>query len=503
MDCESRSPDVINNFANSDLVAGSKVSLPIIKIKIKNGESNMRRTSIVIKLAGLISLLAMILNGGGPISTPSHADDKSTRPLPFIEIPNPLSGRNPVYKLVSANVPSPGQSISDPQFGTTQTRVIKTESLRHEYSRHDPFNKDQSMILLLFFPKGEWRVYRTQSIPYDQGSNLVRTLEMEEPRWDPVDRDLIWGLQEFRIVTVNVITGKTTTVKDFSKDSSIGPIITANRDLYRITMKDEGESSIDKRFWAFMLQGSRDDYRARYIFTWDRQTNKVLGVYPLPTEKSRIDWVGMSPKGTWVLIGGDYDNGGNLAGLTMANKELTQFHRLDYATAHSDVGLDQDGNEVIVMQNNQTDHIDLIPIDLNTKPILQAGGSYSNTHRVPLIKLFYDSQSPQGLNSGVHISCNVPGYCVISTYIEPKLPEQNWLDRTITLVKLDKRRPRVFYLAKVHGTRGEYWEETQATITNDGAKVVWATNWNKNVGKEKVWLMQLNMPAGWMNSLNK
>lgn len=359
------------------------------------------------------------------------------------------------------------------------------------------------MILLTFFPKGEWRVYRTQSIPYDQSGNLVRTLDMEEPRWDPVDRDLIWGFQEFHIVTVNVITGKTTIVKDFSKDSTLGPIITANRDLYRITTKDEGESSIDKRFWVFMLQGSKDDYRSRYIFTWDRQNNKVLGVYPLPIEKSRIDWVGMSPKGTWVLIGGDFDNGGNLAGLTMANKELSQFHRLDYTTAHSDVGLDQDGNEVIVMQNNQTDHIDLIPIDLKTKPILQAGGSYGNTNRVPIIKLFYDSQSPRGLNSGVHISCNVPGYCVISTYIEPKLPEQNWLDRTITLVKLDKRHPRVFYLAKVHGTRGEYWEETQAAITNDGAKVVWATNWNKNVGKEKVWLMQLDMPTGWMNSLNK
>lgn len=463
----------------------------------------MKTTTTEMRLAGLICFLIMIFYGCGLSSTPSHAADQSSRAPLFIEVPNPLSGENPTYKLVSQNTPSPGQSIPDPQFRTTQTRVIKTESLRHEYSRHDPFNKDQTMILLTFFPKGEWRVYRTQSIPYDQSGNLVRTLEMEEPRWDPVDRDLIWGFQEFRIVTLNVKTGQSSLIKDFSKDSVIGPIITSNRDLYRITTKDEGESSTDKRFWIFMLQGSKDDYRARYLFTWDRQANKVLGVYPLPIEKSRIDWVGMSPKGTWALIGGDFDNGGNLAGLTMANKELTQFHRLDYATAHSDVGLDQDGNEVIVMQNNQTDHIDLIPIDLKTKPILQSGGGYGNTNRVPLIRLFYDSQSPRGLNSGVHISCNVPGYCIISTNTEPKLPEQNWLDRTITLVKLDRRRPRVYYLAKVHGTRGEYWEETQATITNDGAKIVWATNWNKDVGKEKVWLMQLDMPAGWMNSLNK
>ena len=71
-----------------------------------------------------------------------------------------------------------------------------------------------------------------------------------------------------------------------------------------------------------------------------------------------------------MLIGGSFDNGGNLAGLTMANKELTQFHRLDYNTVHADVGFDSDGNEVVVMQNTQTDYIDLIPIDLNTAPIL-------------------------------------------------------------------------------------------------------------------------------------
>jgi hypothetical protein len=95
----------------------------------------------------------------------------------------------------------------------------------------------------------------------------------------------------------------------------------------------------------------------------------------------------------------------------------------------------------------------------------------------------------------VHISCNTSGYCVISTEISLGLAEQNWFDRTITLVKLDRSNPRVFYLAKVYGTTGAYWEETHGTISNDGSKVVWATNWNQNVGQEQVFLMQLDMPA--------
>ncbi|MFH1417656.1 MAG: hypothetical protein ABII12_05135 [Planctomycetota bacterium] len=284
---------------------------------------------------------------------------------------------------------------------------------------------------------------------------------------------------------------------------TIGPILTANPDLYRVTMMDEGEPSTDMRYWAVLLQGSQDDYRARYLFTWDQQQDRIAGLYPLTIEESRIDWVGMSPLGNWVLIGGDWDNGGKLAGLVIADRELTSFHRLDYATAHSDVGLDSDGREVIVMQSSQTDYIDMLPLDPATQPILDAGGSYDNTGRVRLIRLYYDSESPLGLSSGVHISCNAPGYCVVSTVTEPNRPEQNWLDRTITLVRLDRQRPRVIYLAKVHGTAAAYWEETHASISRDAKKVVWATNWNRNVGQERVWLMELDIPTAWLDSLVK
>jgi len=312
------------------------------------------------------------------------------------------------------------------------------------------------MILLL--PELDWRIYRTQSMPYNQSSNLVMTLlDMEEPRWDPNDPNIIWGLRTFRIVTVNVQTGQEVTIKDFSQDSTIGPIVTAEPDFYRITTKGEGESSTDKRFWVFIFQGTGEDYRARYIFTWDRQQDKVLGVYKVPVkEDPGIDFVGMSPKGTWILISGDYYSGNLLGGLVIANKEITQFHRLDYAFGHSDVGLDSEGNEVTVAQNAWTDYIDLIPLDPSTKPIPEPGGSYDGTNRTRLIRLFYNSSSPIGFNSRVHVSCNVPGYCVVSTYTQPNVSEQNWLDRTITLVKLDKNHPRVFYLAKVYNTTAVY-----------------------------------------------
>ena len=422
---------------------------------------------------------------------------------PFYEVPNPLSGNNPVYHLIPRAVPLPGKSFHDLCFKTTITRTTKTLGLRHEYSRFDPFNVNQSMIVLLDLPTGDWKIYKTKRKYYDQSGNFVRTLNNQaEPRWDPKDPSLIWGLRDFSIIRINVKTGRVTVIKNFSKDQTIGPIIKAEPDLYRITTKDEGESSLDKRFWALCLQGSKDDYRLRYIFTWDLKLNKILGLHKLSSAEAQlIDWVGMSPLGKWVLIGGDAGEDQTWAGLNMVDKKFSSFHRLASATAHSDVGLDTQGNEIIVMQNSRTDYIDFIPISLHARPVDDVG-DYKNNSVKPIVRLYYNSNSPIGLNSGVHISGNHGGYCVISTNTEPGVPEQNWLDRTITLVRLDRKKFRVFYLAKVYNTTGSYWEETQATITNDGSKVVWASNWGQNVGKDKVFLVRLDMPPNWEKQFN-
>ena len=422
--------------------------------------------------------------------------------VPLRRVPDPLEGTNPTHRLIPRDVPEAGKSFRDPCFGTKLTRVTQEPGLRHEYARYWPFNKDQSLILLVKPSSYDLRVYRTDSAPYDTKENLVRTLDFEQPRWDPNDPCLIWGFDEFQIRTVNVRSGETNVVKDFSKDPTIGPILKADPDLYRITTRDEGESSVDMRYWALLLQGHKDDYRLRYLFTWDRQVNRVLGVYKISEEERDVDCVGMSFLGNWVWIGGDEGNGGQLDGLVLANRELTQFHTLHPAGAHSDVGLDVNGREVIVMQNSRTDYIDMLYLDPTTKPVTEPE-EYEGSNRVPLVRLYYADDSPAGFHAGVHISCNMPGYCVVSTYLEAKFKEQNWLDRSIILIRLDPRKPEAWYLAKVHNTTGAYWEETHATIANDGSKVVWASNWSQDVGQERAFLMQLDMPENWQARLGR
>jgi hypothetical protein len=414
----------------------------------------------------------------------------------LVRVPDPLSGANPAPPLAPLTVPEPARPFPDACFGTRLMRVTRQPGLRHEYARFDPLNRGQSMILLLWPPAGEFRVYRTGGVPYDAPGNFVRTVDLEEPRWDPNDANVIWGLRDFHIVTLEVTTGKTTVVKNFARDPVIGPLTKTEPDLYRVTTKGEGESSSDKRYWALLLQGAKDDHRLRYVFCWDRQLDRVLGVHRIALEDRNVDWVGMSPLGTWVIIGSEFDNTGKLIGPQLADRALTRFHRIDYSGGHADVGLDSRGREVIVMQNSRTDFVDLLPLDEKTLPILEAGGSYAGTKRTPLVRLHYASDSSDGFESGVHISCNAPGWAVISTYTAPDAKARNWLDRKIILVRLDTDKPAAYYLAQVHNTTASYWEETQATITNDGAKVVWAANWGREVGKERCWVMQAEVPSG-------
>lgn len=417
----------------------------------------------------------------------------------FSEVPRPLEADNPRCNEPALALPEAGVPFKDSCYSTRLTRATAIDGVqgRHEYSRFDPFNSDKTLILLLS-DTGDYKVYRTSSFPYNQSANLVfQTSGIEDPRWDNDDPVLLWGLSAFQIVRENVLDGARTVIKDFSADPAIARVLGGEPDLFRITMLQEGEASADRRYWAFVLQGTRDDYRPRHIFCWDRSSDRVLGVCRIAGEEADIDWVGMSWNGGWVLIGGLAENGGRFRGMTIADRDLTRFQRVDYTTAHADVGLDARGREVLVMQNSRTDCIDLIPLSWDTRPILEAGGGYVGTGHLPLLRLYYADDSSIGLNSGVHISCNAAGYCLVSTNIAPGAAEQNWLDRGNALIRLDAAAPRVFMLSKIYNTTREYFEETHGAMSRDGSRIVWAANWNRDVGRERMCLLQLDMPANW------
>jgi hypothetical protein len=423
----------------------------------------------------------------------------------FKEVPNPLSGDNPRFPMPAAPVPNPGTSFFDPHFRVILARAVQGNPMRHEYSRHDPFNVDQSMIVL-HTGQEDWRVYQTKPMPYDQDDNVViPDLAMQEPRWDPKDPNLLWCLdgENFSIVLVKVATNERTVIKDFRNDPTLGPIIMAdpNPGLWRITTGGELETSQDKRYWGLAIQGGENyGYQVKYLVTWDRVQDQILGLYPVPAMVvSPILDVGISPLGTWVIIQDE------IANLIIADKALINFYTIGESIGHGDVALDTQGREVYVAQNANTDYVDLIPLAPTTTPVTSFG-DYTGSGVIPLLRLYYDDNSLIGFKSGIHISCNYRGYALISPYLSQGEPEQNWLDQTLTLVRLDRNRPRAFYLAKIHNLMGmfpdgkNFWEETHGSISRDGAKIVWSDNWGTPgpaIDDPRGFLMQLDMPKNW------
>ena len=426
----------------------------------------------------------------------------------FLEVPDPLSGDNLRYPLLPRVAPLPGESFFDLRFGTVLTRTVQGNPLIHEYSKFDPFNRDQSMVILHTGDQN-WRLYHTTPLPYDQSGNLVSTdLGLQELRWDPQDPKLLWALdgENFSIVTLKPETGVRTVIKNFRTDPLLGPIINADPGLWRLTTREEGEASMDLRYWGLLLQGGDAyEYRNVSVFCYDRVANQVLGYYRFtPAQGEAVDWAGMSPKGTWVVLAGDVLHGQE-GGLTIADKEFKKFYLIGQNIGHNDSTLDSRGREVMVAQNGGTDYVDLIPLDPNTRPV-PTPGDYPGSGVTRLLRLYYDDTSPLGLKSGIHVSCNYPGFAVISPYIAPGLPEQNWLDHTLTLVRLDPAHPRAFYLAKVYNLTGEfpdgrnYWEETHGAITRDGARIVWSDNWGApgpDLAHNQGFLVQLDLPPNW------
>ena len=163
----------------------------------------------------------MLLLIAAPLSRSAGSDETAATQL--VRVPDPLQGENPLYELTPRRIPEPGDAFRDSSFGSRLMRVTRQPGLRHEYARFDPFNLDQSMIVLVWPPAGDYRIYRTRSVPYDSPLNLVATLDLEEPRWDRQDPNVIWGLRDFRILIRDVSSGKTTVIKDFARDPVIGP----------------------------------------------------------------------------------------------------------------------------------------------------------------------------------------------------------------------------------------------------------------------------------------
>jgi hypothetical protein len=366
---------------------------------------------------------------------------------PFAVLPNDHTVRP------APNIPAPAlhQTIKDPVFGTSVTRITDPVQLpgltriRHYYSKSDPFNADGTRAIMFGSNGSAWLYDAHTWKPIKQlrvgGSD-------PEIQWHPTDPNQFYFMgragnsRDVRgMYRYDIRSDSKTLLRDFS-------------DYDVASGRNEGNMDKAGRYYALAGERNKEPVEA---FVYDVVNDKVSRRIPV-VRRMVSDWISVSPSGRFVV---------------MMGKDRSRVYDIDMnhlrdlpegSFGHGDICLLADGSEALVYDgaDHQLDHNRNINIaDLAT-------GRVTIGVRI-------------GWESTPHVSCrnlDLSGWALISTQgPDKKYPNH---DFEIFWLKLDGSR-EVRRVAHHHSDRddGGYFAEQHAVTNRDGSKIVFASNWQR------------------------
>lgn len=362
------------------------------------------------------------------------AEPTTPRPAKGVATPDPVF-KTPVYRVTDASEPPSGMR-------------------RNDYSRRQAFNANNTRQLVAAL-NGFWHLYDANTFAYIK--QLPFLAGDAEPQWHPTNPDLMYYLPSngigMKISELNVATGVSRVIGD------LGARLKARWPTAMAAWsKSEGAPSADGRYWCFMVDG--DGWNSVGVVTWDRDTDTILGYFN--TNGERPDHTSMSPSGRYATV----SSTGPL-GTVAFSRDFSTRRKLAPGSEHSDLALMPDGSDVYVSVDYQANAGDVYFTHLDTGVRTLLFPSYLTGSA----RAFHFS----GRNFGK------PGWVLASAYAEGSEtgPAFRWMDRKIFLVEL-KANPRIFNVA-FHRSKSPateaYFHEPHATISRDGTRVAWTSNW--------------------------
>jgi hypothetical protein len=384
--------------------------------------------------------------------------------------------------------PAPRAPFRDPVFGRCVTRVSDrhhdltdgdpSQGIKNEYSRVQSFNADDSLILLRGLA-ATWYVYDAATLlPVGQAA-----VDGTDPRWDATDPEVLYYAQDATLVGLEVRTGERWTVHDFAADFP-------GTTLAMVWTRYEGSPSRDGRLWGLVAQD--EGWQARALLVYDQQADQVTATRDMRGLETP-DSVSISPLGDWLVAffepcpAGTLGTGGTPCGLMVYDRTLAQARGLHRNAGHADIALDAAGREVLVFQDNDTDHIAMLDL---------ATGALTN-----LFAIDFSFQA-----TGFHVSGRAlgrPGWVVISTH-DADAASHTWLDDQVFLVET-RAGGRVVRLAHTQSIvdatqEHDYWAEPHASANRDLTRILFTSNWRRS-GTEQVETFEIRLPADWSTRL--
>lgn len=344
--------------------------------------------------------------------------------------------------------------------------------MRHEYSRRQAFNADNSRYLAQD-AAGYWYLY--DATTFAQLEKLPDLAGDCEPLWDATNPNLLHftarngGPQWY---TRDIAAGKTTPLFDLTGK-------TPWPEAAQYTTRGEGTTSADGRFLALtaltynQATGKHTVYGLLVVDLTSGEVVGTLDAAKFPKPHQEPDHISISPSGKYVVPswGDDKGEGGTWA----YSRDFSAPRKLHYTTEHSDLAFGPQGQDYYVYADYKQG--ELAAIDLATGERFVLTGLY-----------------PQpGEGYALHISGQAfdkQGWVVVSTYADYRdyQPGKVAADQSrapYRKVWLAELKPEGRLLNVAH-TQVEprqrdddeaYFAEPQATASRDLSRIMFASDW--------------------------
>ena len=403
------------------------------------------------------------------------------------------------YPVPAVALPAKGSSIADPNFHTTITRISdKTvdgysgPGIQNEYARTDPENSDGTHVILRG-NDGTWYLYNTANNQMIKQLNIEGGGEEPEPKWEANNPKIFYYLFGTELRTYNIDTDASTVIHDFKAEFPAASYITT---------KVEGDASLDRRFWCFMVENDADPRATLAVIVYDKTNNNIVG--QKTSFPDSINWVSMDMSGQHAVVGYDASDA------QVFPRNLSSAKTLSVgARGHMDFALTADGRDVMVYQ--KTTVVDVI-----------AMAELDSVAETQLVTIPFDVNT----DIGIHVSGNcsqTPGWALISTYGAQNPPTgqaHSWMDTQLFMVEL-KANPRIWRIAHTHcytflnppdpndpdpnHPQTNYIAEAFAAINTRGTKIYFGSNWDTfttyPILTEYTDAYQIVLPSNWSSQV--